>query len=117
MLAGIVVDINKTAELVQEITAASKEQNSGARQINSTALEFDRVVQQNATAAEQMASTSETLSCQADQLLSSIAFFQTREDENVRSGHGRAGGILRAQAPRRHRIHFRFFGPDRPAHE
>jgi len=98
MLAGIVVDINKTAELVQEITAASKEQNSGARQINSTALEFDRVVQQNATAAEQMASTSETLSCQADQLLSSIAFFQTREDENVRSGHAARPALAACEA-------------------
>lgn len=76
MLAKLVPDIQKTAELVQEITAASNEQNSGADQINKAIQQLDQVIQQNASASEQMASTSEELASQAEQLQSTIAFFK-----------------------------------------
>ncbi|MBI5643260.1 MAG: MCP four helix bundle domain-containing protein [Deltaproteobacteria bacterium] len=76
MLAKLVPDIQKTSELVQEITAASGEQNSGADQINRALQQLDQVIQQNAGAAEELASTSEELSSQAEQLQSSIAFFK-----------------------------------------
>ena len=76
MLADIVPDIQKTADLVQEIAAASKEQNAGAEQINQAIQRFDQVVQQNASASEEMAATSEELSAQAQQLQASIAFFK-----------------------------------------
>ncbi len=75
MLADIVPDIQKTADLIQEISAASKEQNAGAEQINQAIQQLDQVVQQNASASEEMAATSEELSAQAGQLQSSIAFF------------------------------------------
>lgn len=75
MLAKLVPDIQKTAELVQEITAASREQDAGAEQINKAIQQLDQVVQQNASASEQMASTAEELSSQAEQLQSSISFF------------------------------------------
>ncbi len=67
MLAMLVPDIQKTAELVQEITAASKEQTTGADQINSAIQQLNQVVQQNAGAAEEMAATAEELSGQARQ--------------------------------------------------
>lgn len=76
MLTKMVPDIQRTAELVQEIAASSNEQNSGASQINTAIQQLDQVVQQNASASEEMASTSEELSAQAEQLQSSIAFFQ-----------------------------------------
>ena len=76
MLSAIVPDIKKTAELVQEIAAASREQNSGADQINKAVQQLDQVVQQNASASEEMASTSEELSSQSEQLLSTISFFK-----------------------------------------
>jgi len=76
MLTQIVPDIQKTAELVQEISAASNEQNSGAEQINAALQQLDQVIQQNATAAEEMASTSEELSSQAEQLQNAIGFFK-----------------------------------------
>jgi methyl-accepting chemotaxis protein len=75
MLAKLVPDIQKTAELVQEISAASKEQTSGADQINSAIQQLNQVIQQNAGAAEEMSSTAEELSSQAEQLQSTIAFF------------------------------------------
>ena len=59
MLTRIVPDIQKTAELVQEISAASSEQNSGADQINKAIQQLDQVIQQNASATEEMASTAE----------------------------------------------------------
>lgn len=76
MLSRIVPDIQKTAELVQEISAASIEQNSGAEQVNRAIQQLDQVIQQNASASEEMASTSEELSSQAEQLQDAIAFFK-----------------------------------------
>jgi methyl-accepting chemotaxis protein len=76
LLAKLVPDIRKTAELVQEINAASTEQNSGAAQINKALQQLDQVIQQNSSASEEMASTAEELSSQAEQLQGSIAFFK-----------------------------------------
>ena len=76
MLAKILPDIQKTAELVQEINAASKEQDTGAEQINKAIRQLDQVIQQNASAAEEMASTAEELSSQAEQLQATVAFFR-----------------------------------------
>jgi methyl-accepting chemotaxis protein len=75
MLNRMLPDIQKTAELVQEISAASREQDSGAEQINKAIQQLDQVIQQNASASEQMASTTEELSSQAEQLKAAIAFF------------------------------------------
>ena len=75
MLEKIVPDIQRTAELVQEIAAASNEQNAGAEQINKAIQQLDQVIQQNASASEEMASTSEELSSQAQQLQSTMGFF------------------------------------------
>ncbi len=75
MLTKMVPDIQKTSELVQEITASSKEQDTGAEQINKAIQQLDQVIQQNASASEEMASTSEELSSQAEQLQHSISFF------------------------------------------
>ncbi|HKK48189.1 MAG TPA: methyl-accepting chemotaxis protein [Alkalispirochaeta sp.] len=84
MINGIIPDIRKTAELVQEISAASSEQNSGAEQINQALIQLDQVVQRNASASEEMASMSEELSSQANQLQTTMAFFKT--DQRDRSG-------------------------------
>ncbi len=79
MLIKLVPDIQKTAELVQEISAASKEQTSGADQINAAIQQLNQVVQQNAGAAEEMASTAQELASQADQLKDSIEFFKVTD--------------------------------------
>ena len=76
MLTQMVPDIQRTAELVQEIAAASKEQDTGAEQVNKAIQQLDQVIQQNASASEEMASTSEELSSQAEQLQHTIAFFK-----------------------------------------
>jgi methyl-accepting chemotaxis protein len=77
MLDKLVPDIQKTAELVQEITAASKEQDTGSEQINKALQQLEKVIQQNASAAEEMASTTEELTGQSDQLIGALGFFHT----------------------------------------
>lgn len=84
MLEKLVPDIQKTAELVQEINSASGEQNSGAEQINKAIQQLDQVVQQNASVAEEMSSTAEELAAQAENLQSSIEFFKIGGAERSR---------------------------------
>ncbi len=101
MLAKLVPDIQKTSELVQEISAASKEQNTGAEQINQAIQQLDQVIQQNAGASEEMASTSEELASQAEQLQSSIAFF--RVDDNGASPARRKPLVMKGASRTIHR--------------
>jgi len=75
LLGAIVPSIQKTADLVQEISAASSEQNSGVGQINGAINQISHSVQQNAAAAEQLASTSEEVNAQAMELQTQMAFF------------------------------------------
>ena len=77
MLVRLVPDIKKTAELVSEISAACREQDVGAEQINQAIQQLDKVTQQNASASEEMSATSEELAAQAEQLQAAIAFFHT----------------------------------------
>lgn len=76
LLTKLVPDIQKTAELVREIAAASMEQSTGAGQVNKAIQQLDEVIQENASASEEMASTAQELSGQAEMLQSSVAFFK-----------------------------------------
>ncbi|MVS99881.1 methyl-accepting chemotaxis protein [Devosia marina] len=76
MLSKLVPDIQRTAELVEEISAGSREQNAGAAQINTAIQQLDKVTQQNTSAAEEMSATSEELASQAEQLQSAISYFR-----------------------------------------
>ena len=96
MLNKLVPDIQKTAELVQEIAAASKEQDIGAEQINKALMQLEKVIQQNASASEEMASTTEQLSSQSEQLVSALTFFRTADDEQPSAMHS---GSSRASRP------------------
>jgi methyl-accepting chemotaxis protein len=102
MLDKLVPDIQKTAELVQEITAASKEQDTGAEQINKALQQLEQVIQENASASEEMASTTEELTGQADQLVSALAFFQTKDEEvpDRKSGSARVAKFAKSVSAR-----------------
>jgi methyl-accepting chemotaxis protein len=82
LLAGISPEIEKTAKLVQEIAAASVEQNSGAEQVNSAVMQLNQVTQQNAAASEELATSSEELAGQAEGLLDMISFFRLHGNED-----------------------------------
>lgn len=83
MLGKLVPDIQRTADLVQEISAASKEQDTGAEQVNKAINQLDQVIQQNASASEEMASTSEELSGQAGQLQEAVSFFKFEQSSTT----------------------------------
>ncbi len=106
MLARLVPDIRKTAELVEDITAACREQDVGAAQINQAIQQLDKVTQQNASASEEVAATSEELAVQAGKLQAAIAYFKV-DAAQLAHGAGRsdaapsvdaAVGALRQQA-------------------
>jgi methyl-accepting chemotaxis protein len=80
-IAGIVPDIQRTASLVQEIAAASREQDTGAEQIGKAMGQLDQVIQSNAAAAEQLASMAEELEGQAGELDTAIAYFSDDSGE------------------------------------
>jgi methyl-accepting chemotaxis protein len=75
MLTRMVPDIRKTADLVQEISAASTEQNAGAQEINRAIQELDSVIQQNAGASEELAATAKEFTSQAGQLQQAMQYF------------------------------------------
>lgn len=74
----IVPKIEDTLKLVQEITASSLEQNSGAEQVNDSIQQFNQIIQQNAAAAEELATNSEELAGQAENMKEIISYFKTK---------------------------------------
>lgn len=80
-IASVIPDIKRTAELVQEISAASNEQTIGTDQINSAIMQLDQVVQQNASYSEESASMSEELAGQSQQMLNLIGYFKITENQ------------------------------------
>jgi methyl-accepting chemotaxis protein len=91
-LGELIPDIERTADLVREIAAASAEQETGVDQINNAIQQLDHVIQQNASASEEMASTSETLAGESTHLQQSISFF--------RLGHSRPAAVGQRKASR-----------------
>lgn len=84
-LESIAPEIAKTAKLVQEIAAASLEQNSGADQVNNAIQQLNQVTQQNAAASEEMATSSEELASQAQQLMDMISYFKIEKEKEKRT--------------------------------
>ena len=100
MLTKLVPDIRRTADLVGEITAACREQDIGAAQINTALQQLDKVTQQNAAASEEVSATSEELSAQAEQLRDAIAFFRMDETEQDAPGQAKAATPVHAMRQR-----------------
>ena len=88
-LRTIVPNIQKTSDLVQEITASSEEQAAGVSQVNVAMTQMNGVTQQNASAAEELAATAEEMNAQSNQLVDLVHFFVLKSSERdaVRSHH------------------------------
>jgi len=84
LLNEVIPNIENTSRLVQEITAASIEQNTGVTQINNALQQLSKVTQQNAAMAEELSATSQEFVNQANLLIDSISFF-TLESSNIDS--------------------------------
>ena len=91
MLTKLVPGIKKTAQLVEEIGAACREQDVGADQVNQAIQQLDKVIQQNAAGAQELSATSEELAAQAEKLQTSISFFQLGEGQRRATARGLAG--------------------------
>ncbi|PBQ33760.1 chemotaxis protein [Sphingobacteriaceae bacterium] len=80
LLNSVVPNIQKTSDLVQEISASSVEQNAGADQVNNAIQQLNQVVQENAATAEEMAAGAEELNAQAESLKEMVSFFKLEEN-------------------------------------
>jgi methyl-accepting chemotaxis protein len=85
LLGSLVPGISKTSDLVQEISAASQEQSTGAAQINSVVSQLAQTTQTNASASEELAATAEEMSGQAETLQRLIAFFRLEDGAQAES--------------------------------
>jgi methyl-accepting chemotaxis protein len=81
IIAAMVPDIRKTADLIQKISSASHEQSAGVEQIDKAMIQLDSVIQQNASASEEMAAMAEELSGQSQQLAIAVGFFKLNSQE------------------------------------
>jgi len=97
MLNKLLPSIHRTAELVQEITAASHEQSLGAGQINSAVQQLDQVTQQNAITSESLSAMSVQLASQAEQLRNRMTFFTSIEEPAINKATSRESASHRAK--------------------
>ena len=90
LLSDLVPSIKKTADLVQDVAAASTEQSSGVTQINQAMAQVDTVTQRNASSAEELSSTAEELAAQSEQLQQLMTFFRVAGEQHAnRNGDGK----------------------------
>lgn len=117
MLTEIVPGIQKTAELVREISAASIEQDKGVDQVNEGIQQLDSVIQRNAATSEQVSSTARELSDQSQYLKDAVGFFKiesngykrpskTRNDEKIATKTGKEK--YRKRVPEKEERNFEF---------
>ncbi len=85
MLKTLVPEIEKTAQLVEEINMSSKEQSAGVTQINSGVQQLANITQENAASSEELASTAEELSSQATQMKDTVSFFKTKDSSSYKA--------------------------------
>ena len=83
LLTDLVPSIRRTAELVQDVAAASNEQASGVAQINQSLTQVDQVTQRNASAAEELAATAEEMAAQAEGLQNLVSFFRIGNERHT----------------------------------
>ena len=94
LLDTLVPSIQKTADLVQEIAAASQQQAAGVVQIHKSMEMVDQVTGRNAGTAEELASTAEEMSAQAESLRLLMGFFM------IAGGHAPRQASNHPTAPR-----------------
>jgi methyl-accepting chemotaxis protein len=82
-LGSVVPEIDRIAKLVQEITAASNEQNTTADQINKAIQSLSNVTQQNAASSEEMAASSKEMELRAEEQNQIVSFFRIKELDDI----------------------------------
>ena len=93
LLETMLPSIQKTADLVREITFASNEQSTGVGQISSAMAQLNNTTQQNAAGSEELSATAEEMSAQSEQLLALVDQFQ------IGVGEKKSSTVKRAKKP------------------
>ena len=78
MLDKMIADILQTAELIQQISSANKDQRDSVVQVDRAIRNLGHIVKQYQSGAEEMASHSRELSVEAQQLQGSVEFFKLK---------------------------------------
>lgn len=79
-LEEIVGSVKRVTDIIAEIAAASSEQSSGIDQINRAVSQMDQVTQSNAAQTEELSSTAQNLTVQAEQLQELVGSFKLGND-------------------------------------
>ncbi|MDH5600294.1 MAG: methyl-accepting chemotaxis protein [Gammaproteobacteria bacterium] len=82
LITDMVPNIQQTADLVQEITAASDEQSAGVSQVNIAVEQLDKAAQHSASSSEELAATAEEMAAQVQELRNTIGFFKLESDNS-----------------------------------
>lgn len=85
LFSTLIPSIKKTADLIQEISAASQEQNSGVGQVNSALVQITQATETNSSATQELAATAEEMSAQAGQLQEVVGYFKTRSSMGTKN--------------------------------
>jgi len=80
LILEMVPQIKKTADLVEEIDAASAEQAKGVQENSRAVEQLNQVIQQNSSAAEELSASAEELNAQSNELMRSISFFKINKE-------------------------------------
>jgi methyl-accepting chemotaxis protein len=116
LLTQLVPSIQRTADLVQEVAAASGEQSAGVDQINRAMSQVDQITQRSASAAEELSSTSEEMAAQAERLDELMEYFRT-ENSGDAEERSRSRRNARRRAEQGAAAGSRFEQPGRRGHD
>jgi methyl-accepting chemotaxis protein len=95
LMREVVEAVRDVAGMLAQITAASAEQETGIRQVNTALTEMDGMTQQNAAMVEEAAVAAASLRAEAERLDGAVAFFRTGR------ASGPGAGVAAVPAPRR----------------
>lgn len=79
----LVPDIEKTTQLIKEISAASIEQKTGAEQINLAMQQLNMITQENASSSDMLTQSSNQLAILAHNLKEAVGIFKLDESDEV----------------------------------
>lgn len=75
-IKGIVSQVINMRELIEEVSTASRNQEQGVNEINSSISSLDQNTQQNAALVEELSATTESLKQNSQQLVETVQFFK-----------------------------------------
>jgi methyl-accepting chemotaxis protein-1 (serine sensor receptor) len=79
-MTEILRSVQQVSELVESISAASKEQSTGIDQVNVAVTHMDTATQQNATLSQESSAAAHQMQRQAEELLEAVSQFKLRQN-------------------------------------